>query len=292
MLKSMTGFGKGESTDQQVVLTVEIKTVNHRYCDINIKLPRTLAVFENEIKKTLGQCVKRGKVDVYVNLQLIGSAAIAATLNRPLVSAYLSAIEQLKSEFSLIGDISLDWLAGQKDLIQISEAAVEPEVMRQVLLSAVERALVGLDQMRVAEGLATAADMQARLAQIGGLIDQVERLAPEVPREWRGKLEQRLKKLADDIECDPQRLAQELAMVADRCDVSEEITRFRSHIKQFDDLIGGDEPVGRKMDFLVQEMNREANTTGSKSNHADLTRLVVEIKAELEKIREQVQNIE
>lgn len=292
MLKSMTGFGKGESANEQLIVTVEVKTVNHRYCDINIKLPRTLAAFENEIKKTLGHLVKRGKVDVYVNLQLIGSAAIAATLNRPLASAYLNAIKQLKREFSLGGDISLDWLAGQKDLIQISESAVDPEVMRRILLGAIEQALGSLDQMRIAEGLATAGDMQARLALIGGLIDQVEKLAPEVPKEWRGKLEQRLRKLADDIEVDPQRLAQELALVADRCDVSEEVTRFRSHIKQFEGLIDGDEPVGRKMDFLVQEMNREANTTGSKSNHADLTRLVVEIKAELEKIREQVQNIE
>jgi len=292
MIKSMTGFGKGESSNENIALTVEVKSVNHRYCDINIKLPRALSAFENEIKKVVGRKLKRGKVDVYINLDLVGSAAINASLNRPLVNAYLSVIEQLKQEFSLSGDISLDWLASQKDLIRIEEAAVDPDVMQKTLLGAVEDALGGLDRMRTAEGSATAADMTSRLRLIGNLLDQVESLAPEVPREWRVKLQQRLKKFADEIEFDPQRLAQELAIVADRCDVSEEMTRFRSHLQQFETLLDSAEPVGRKMDFLVQEMNREANTTGSKSNHAELTRLVVEIKAELEKIREQVQNIE
>jgi len=292
MVKSMTGFGKAESGNQDVAITVEVKSVNHRYCDINIKLPRTLSGFENEVKKAVGQLLKRGKVDVYINLDLVGSGALSATLNRPLAAAYLAALGQLKNEFSVPGEVSLDWLASQKDLIRIKEAAVDEEALKSLLLEAVRAALAGLDQMRIAEGAATADDMQTRLQQIGLLIDQVEALAPEVPKEWKIKLEQRLKKFAADIEFDPQRLAQELAIVADRCDVSEEITRFRSHIQQFDELLQGNEPVGRKMDFLVQEMNREANTTGSKSNHAELTRLVVEIKAELEKIREQVQNVE
>ena len=292
MVKSMTGFGKGESANQDVALTVEIKSVNHRYCDINIKLPRSLSAFENEVKKTVGQTLKRGKVDVYINLNLIGGTALRATLNRPLVSAYLAALDELKNEFAVSGDIGLDWLASQKDLIQIEEATIDPEIMKEVLISAVQKALTGHDQMRITEGAATADDMLARLGLIGGLLDQIEALAPEVPKEWRVKLEQRLKKFSEEIEIDPQRLAQELAMVADRCDVSEELTRFRSHIQQFEALLKSNEPVGRKMDFLVQEMNREANTTGSKSNHAELTRLVVDIKAELEKIREQVQNVE
>jgi len=292
MVKSMTGFGKAESDNQDVAITVEVKSVNHRYCDINIKLPRSLSGFENEVKKTVGQLLKRGKVDVYINLDLVGSGALSVSLNRPLAAAYLAALGQLKNEFSVPGDVSLDWLAGQKDLIRIKEAAIDEEALKGLLLEAVRTALTGLDRMRIAEGAATAEDMRSRLQQIGLLIDQVEVLAPEVPKEWKIKLEQRLKKFADDIEFDPQRLAQELAIVADRCDVSEEITRFRSHIQQFDELLNCAEPVGRKMDFLVQEMNREANTTGSKSNHAELTRLVVEIKAELEKIREQVQNVE
>jgi len=288
----MTGFGKGESANQDVTLAVEIKSVNHRYCDINIKLPRSLSAFENDVKKTVGQKLKRGKVDVYINLNLIGSAAMRATLNRPLVSAYLAALDELKNEFAVSGDISLDWLASQKDLIQIEEATIDPEIMKEVLITAVQKALTGHDQMRIAEGEATADDMFARLGLISGLLDQIETLAPEVPKEWQVKLEQRLQKFSEEIEFDPQRLAQELAIVADRCDVSEELTRFRSHIQQFEALLKSDEPVGRKMDFLVQEMNREANTTGSKSNHAELTRLVVDIKAELEKIREQVQNVE
>lgn len=292
MVKSMTGFGKAESGNQDVAITVEVKSVNHRYCDINIKLPRTLSGFENEVKKAVGQLLKRGKVDVYINFDLVGSGALSATLNRPLAAAYLAALGQLKNEFSVPGEVSLDWLASQKDLIRIKEAAVDEESLKSLLLEAVRAALAGLDQMRIAEGAATADDMQTRLQQIGLLLDQVEALAPEVPKEWKIKLEQRLKKFAADIEFDPQRLAQELAIVADRCDVSEEITRFRSHIQQFNELLNCAEPVGRKMDFLVQEMNREANTTGSKSNHAELTRLVVEIKAELEKIREQVQNVE
>jgi uncharacterized protein (TIGR00255 family) len=292
MIKSMTGFGKAESRNSEVTLAVEVKSVNHRYCDINIKLPRTLSGFENDVKKTVAERLNRGKIDVYINLDLIGSAAICATLNRPLVNAYLAALEQLQTEFSVVGEISLDWLASQKDLIRIEEATIDQESLKSVLLETVAVALAGIDQMRQAEGAATAIDMRARIRQIGQLIDQVEALASEVPKEWRLKLEQRLKKLTDEIEFDPQRLAQELALAADRCDVSEELTRFRSHIQQFHALLESAEPVGRKMDFLVQEMNREANTTGSKSNHADLTRLVVDIKSELEKIREQVQNIE
>jgi uncharacterized protein (TIGR00255 family) len=288
----MTGFGKAESRNADVTLSVEVKSVNHRYCDINIKLPRTLSGFENDVKKTVAERLNRGKIDVYINLDLIGSATLCATLNRPLVNAYLSVLDQLKAEFSVAGEISLDWLASQKDLIRIEEAAIDQELLKASLLETVGAALKGIDQMRRAEGAATAADLQARILQIGRLIDQVETLAPEMPKEWRQKLEQRLKKFADEIEFDPQRLAQELALVADRCDVSEELTRFRSHIQQFLALLECAEPVGRKMDFLVQEMNREANTTGSKSNHAELTRLVVDIKAELEKIREQVQNIE
>jgi uncharacterized protein (TIGR00255 family) len=288
----MTGFGKAESRNADVTLSVEVKSVNHRYCDINIKLPRTLSGFENDVKKTVAERLNRGKIDVYINLDLIGSATLCATLNRPLVNAYLSVLDQLKAEFSVAGEISLDWLASQKDLIRIEEAAIDQELLKASLLETVGAALKGIDQMRRAEGAATAADLHARILQIGRLIDQVETLAPEMPKEWRQKLEQRLKKFADEIEFDPQRLAQELALVADRCDVSEELTRFRSHIQQFLALLECAEPVGRKMDFLVQEMNREANTTGSKSNHAELTRLVVDIKAELEKIREQVQNIE
>lgn len=292
MIRSMTGFGKAAARNDQMVVTVEIKTVNHRYCDVTVKCPRSFIAFENEIKKRIGEGLGRGKVDVYVNLDLVGSAALSASLNRPLVEAYLSAISQLKSDYPVAGEISLDWLASQKDLIRIEESAISQEEIGQVTLEAVDGALEGLNQMRLAEGQALVADFSLRLKNLSQLINQVETLAAEVPKEWRQKLESRLQKLAADVEFDPQRLAQELAIVADRCDVSEELTRFRSHLQQFELLFQSEEPVGRKMDFLVQELNREANTTGSKSNHADLTRLVVDIKAELEKIREQVQNVE
>ena len=292
MIASMTGYGKGRSELDGIALTVEIKTVNHRYGDITVKSPRFLFPFESEIKKRISELLKRGKIDVFISQDAATEKGISPILNRPLAGAYMAIFEEMCNSFTLSGDVSVSLLASQKDVITVGESEFDEKLLRRCLEQALDQALEANRQMRLLEGEATLKDMQDRLVLLEELVNQVATRAPQVVIEWRDKLEMRLAKLRTDFDYDPQRVAQELAVFADRCDISEEITRFKSHIGQFRGLFKQAEPVGRKMDFLVQELNREANTMGSKSNDADLTRLVVGIKAELEKIREQVQNIE
>ena len=292
MITSMTGYGKGEAQVDSAVLTVEIKTVNHRYADITVKLPRALMAFENEIRRQAGQVLRRGKIDIFVNFGQAEETSVVPVLNRPLAVAYHELFTQLRNDLGLSGGVSLELITSQKDVIQLREAEISSESLRDCLQQALSRALEQVAGMRRNEGEATADDLRERLAQLEALLAEVEQRAPLIPREWQGKLQERLSRLQQSLEWDPQRVAQELAIYADRCDISEELARFRSHLAQFRALFDDAEPVGRRMDFLVQELNREVNTMGSKSNDAGLTRAVVAMKAELEKIREQVQNVE
>jgi uncharacterized protein (TIGR00255 family) len=292
MLHSMTGYGKGEAQVDNVTLTVEIKTVNHRYADITVKLPRILLALENEIRRQVGQVLKRGKIDIFVNFGSTEESTVMPVLNRPLAQAYLDLFTKLRNEFGLSGGVTLELIAAQRDVVQMREAESSPDVLQGCLQTALERALEQLLVMRQAEGAATANELRERLDQLDSLLGEVELRAPLIPQEWQAKLLERLTRLQQSLEWDPQRVAQEVAMYADRCDISEELVRFRSHLGQFRAMFADAEPVGRRMDFLVQELNREVNTMGSKSNDAELTRVVVAMKAELEKVREQVQNVE
>jgi len=292
MINSMTGYGKGEAQADNAALSVEIKTVNHRYADITAKLPRNLLALENEVRRQVGQVLRRGKIDVYVNFGQAEESSVVPVLNRPLANAYNELFTHLRNELGLSGGVSLEMIVAQRDVIQLREAESSVEGLREVLLQALERALEQVSAMRRLECEATAQDLNERLVQLEGMLSEVELRAPSIPREWQAKLTERLARLQQNLEYDQQRVAQEIALFADRCDISEELTRFRSHLAQFRGLFTDNEPVGRRMDFLVQELNREVNTMGSKSNDADLTRVVVSMKAELEKVREQVQNIE
>lgn len=292
MINSMTGYGKGESQVDNVSLAVEIKTVNHRYADITIKLPRTLMALENEIRRQVGQLLKRGKIDVFVNFGQAEESTVVPVLNRPLALAYRDLFTTMRNELGLSGGVTLEMVLTQKDVIQLREAESSVETLQACLAEALERALGQVTVMRRNEGSSTADDLRERLVQLEILLGSVEQRAPLIPQEWQSKLTDRLTRLQQNHELDPQRVAQEVAIYADRCDISEELARFRSHLAQFRGLFEDAEPVGRRMDFLVQELNREVNTMGSKSNDADLTRIVVTMKAELEKVREQVQNIE
>lgn len=292
MINSMTGYGKGEAQSGNVALIVEIKTVNHRYADITVKLPRTLMALENEIRRQIGQVLKRGKIDVFVNFGQAEETSVVPVLNRPLALAYRDLLTTMRNELGLSGGVTLEMIIAQKDVIQLREAEGSVEMLQDRLLEALERALGQVAGMRRKEGEATAIDLRERLAQLESLLGAVEQRAPLIPQEWQAKLLERLARLQQNHEWEPQRIAQEVAIYADRCDISEELVRFRSHLGQFRGLFEDAEPVGRRMDFLVQELNREVNTMGSKSNDADLTRAVVAMKAELEKVREQVQNIE
>lgn len=291
MIKSMTGYGRGEAEVGGLAFTVEIKAVNHRYADISIKAPRFLAPLETPLKKQVQQVLKRGKIDLFISQNNTATLTNEPVVDELIAKAYLKAFQDLQQVSGLSGEVSLEFLAGQKDVLVLKDAEFSQEDLQECLDLAVGRALEALQEMRQTEGAATAVDIENRLATLTQSLGKIEKLAALVPVEWQKKLQERLARLLEN-DGDPQRVAQEIAIFADRCDISEEITRFNSHLDQFRDLLQQDEPVGRQLDFLVQELNREANTMGSKSNDSTLTRHVVTLKAELEKIREQVQNIE
>jgi len=291
MIKSMTGYGRGQGEIDGLSFSVEIKTVNHRYADIGIKSPRFLAPLEADIKKQIQQVLKRGKIDLFITLDHTAALTNKPVVDEQVARAYVEAFQALQQVSGLPGDISLEFLAGQKDVLVMKDAEFPQDDLKECLSLAIDNALSAIQLMREKEGAATAADIENRLDLLAESLQEIEKLAALVPVEWQKKLHDRLARLQEN-DGDPQRIAQEIAIFADRCDISEEVTRFNSHLSQFRELIQKDEPVGRQLDFLVQELNREANTMGSKSNDATLTRHVVTLKAELEKIREQVQNIE
>lgn len=291
MIKSMTGYGRGQVQVDGLSFSVEIKAVNHRYGDINIKAPRMLMPLENQIKKQVSAVLKRGKVDVFITQDAAGTGAALPVINEPLAEEYMKIFKGLTTRYDLSGGIGLGVLLAQKDVLAVQDVTHDERALSRCLTEAVDVALQALLGMRQKEGEATALDIKQRLGLLAELLEKIVVRAPQVPIEWQQKLKERLERLGDDAG-DPQRVAQEMAIFADRCDISEEVTRFKSHLDQFSELLQNGEPVGRQMDFLVQELNREANTMGSKSNDAELTRHVVLLKSELEKIREQVQNIE
>ncbi|PNU20938.1 YicC family protein [Geothermobacter hydrogeniphilus] len=290
MIDSMTGFGKGRAAGENIAIGIEIKSVNHRFCDVNVKGPRVAMPLEGILKKKVSESLSRGKIDIFINLEIIGEQAYEARINKPLADALVRSLNKLQKAYGLDDKVSLDLLVGQKDVLQFSES-ISLDELRPCLEQALDEALLQIRQMRRSEGEALQVDFEQRLEKLDSLIGRVAERAPQVPLEWQEKLRQRLERYAADVDIEPQRIAQELAVFADRCDISEELTRFRSHLVQFRGLFDAEEPVGRKMDFLVQEINRETNTIGSKANDAVIGSQVVEIKAELEKIREQVQNV-
>lgn len=291
-MNSMTGYGKGEVLRDGMTLVVEIKSVNHRYADVSVKLPRSFFAYENELRKRIGQTLKRGKIDVYVNYELAGEVLAVPRYNRELARAYNDLFHIMQRELSLSGTITTELIAGQKDVVQLGEAQLDDQLLHLSLLEALDAAIEQLTGMRRAEGQDTRRDIEERLTVAAELLEQIVERAPRVPGEWQQRLKERLARHAEGVEWDDQRVAQELALFADRCDISEEIARFKSHMNQFRELLAETEPVGRRLDFLVQELNREVNTMGSKSNDAELTGLVVSLKAEFEKVREQIQNVE
>jgi len=291
MIKSMTGYGRGQAQSDGLSFSVEIKAVNHRYGDINIKSPRLLAPFESDIKKLVSAVLKRGKIDLYIIQEHTTQLTNKPVVDQQIAKAYIEAFKHLQEVSGLSGEISLEFLAGQKDVLVLEDEEFARDDLWKCLSQAINKALTSIQEMRQKEGEATQVDMEGRLSLLSQSIEVIEQSAALVPIEWQQKLRDRLARLQENGG-DPQRVAQEIAIFADRCDISEEITRFNSHLSQFQDLLQQQEPVGRQLDFLVQELNREANTMGSKSNDATLTRHVVTLKAELEKIREQVQNIE
>ena len=294
MIRSMTGYGKFEEVSEQGRFTVEIRSVNHRYGEISVRMPRSFLSLENEVKKLLATVLKRGKIDATIQWEEVGGGASMPQADLVLAQGYADLFRGLASELGLSGEVPLTLVLAQKGVLRdtITAATIDEAEYLPQLLSAVNGAIVSIDAMRTREGEALLLDLTARRRQLGEWIGQVGSRAPQVVSEYRQKLKVRLDQLLEGVEMDPVRLAQEVAVMADRCDVTEELVRLASHFDQFDEALLLAEPVGRKLDFLMQEMNREVNTIGSKSSDAEITALVVHIKAEMEKMREQVQNVE
>ncbi|HIJ94905.1 MAG TPA: YicC family protein [Desulfuromonadales bacterium] len=291
-LTSMTGYGKGEASAVGGTVTVEIRTVNHRYGEVSVRMPRTLYALENEVKRLVSAALKRGKIDVTVQLEEAGGAESVPQLDLAVARGYYDAFKRVAKELNAPQDVPVSFIMSQKGVMKDLAGALDETEVHLRLMTAVQSAVDAVVSMRSLEGLALLNDLQARRRQVAEWVDQIQLRSPQVAQDYRQKLKVRLDQLLDGIALDDARLTQEVALLADRCDITEELVRLASHFRQFDDALLLAEPVGRKLDFLMQEMNREINTIGSKSNDVGITTLVVQIKAEMEKMREQVQNVE
>jgi uncharacterized protein (TIGR00255 family) len=292
MIRSMTGYGKAEAASETGRLIVEIRSVNHRYGEIYVKVPRALMQFENDVRKTVAAKLKRGKIEVFVQMEGVAGSGGVPEVNLPLAMAYHDALSKMKVALGIHESIPLSLIASQRDVLGMGEREDSTDSLHEELFAAVGSAVENLDAMRLKEGTALMEDLSARRESLSTLIARLAERAPLVPVDAAKRLKERIAQLAGESGVEEARLAQEIAFIADRCDITEELVRFGSHLLQLDETLQMDEPVGRKLDFLLQELNREVNTIGSKANDADITSCVVQLKAELEKIREQIQNIE
>ena len=292
MVKSMTGYGRAVETVNGREFTVEIRSVNNRYLDCTVKLPRSFSFAEEAVKAAVKAAVSRGKVDVYITVRSETEADVQVTLNKPVVEGYLAAMRQMVAEYGVADDISVSVLSRMSDGFVVDKPKADEDQLKADLLSVVDKALAAYDQMRITEGLALENDLRSRAATILELVAQVEELNPKTVSDYRKRLEEKMREVLENKSIDESRILTEAAIFADKVAVDEETVRLRSHLEQMDAMLSGTGGIGRKLDFLLQEMNREANTTGSKCSDVKVARIVVDIKAELEKIREQTQNIE
>jgi uncharacterized protein (TIGR00255 family) len=294
MVRSMTGYGRAEAILDGQKYTVEIKSLNHRFLEISLRLPASLSALEMEIKKKIGEPLLRGKIDVSIRRDVQSSAENGQylALNLPLAQNYFNLLMQLKQSLNLQDDIRLEMIAGQKDVFQMAELPQDDSALWQGLATVLEEALAGMMEMRRREGEILSRDLSARLDLMAQLLSRIEAKAPQVVLEYQKRLTDRVRELTSGLVVDEGRLSQEVAFFAEKSDITEEIVRLRSHLGQFLEMLDSEEAIGRKVDFLIQEMSREVNTIGAKSSDADISKQVIEIKSELAKLREQVQNLE
>jgi uncharacterized protein (TIGR00255 family) len=291
MIRSMTGFGAGRASHDAEEIDVEARSVNHKFCEVKVRLPRELATLELEVSRAVKERLARGGIDVTLR-RAPGRGTLTPRVDVALAEEYAKAFGEIRTRLHLPGTIGLADVLGAEGVVTLEERAINLESARAAVGVALAQALSALVAMRVREGEALARDLDGRLRQIETLVVRIEAAAPLSIEHYRVRLQERIQDLARGFTPDPARLAQEVALFADRMDVAEEITRLRSHLAQARTLLEGEEPAGRKLEFLVQEMHREANTIGSKSQSADIGGLVVSLKAEIERMREQVQNVE
>jgi len=294
MIKSMTGFGRGEYNDGKRSIIVEIKSVNHRYSDISVRMPRRYSFVEDKVKNTIKEKIKRGKIDVSIMVENLTENDVNIKLNTMIAQQYYDNLKALQGQFDVSGDITLQYLAGMPDVLKAIPDVDDEEEMTKCILQPVREAAANLEAMRMVEGEKLAKDLVMRGDIIKDLVDQIEVRAELVPKAYAEKLRDRIQELIGNSVTIPEdRILVEAAIFADKCNITEELTRLNSHMDQMKSIIEqSSQPDGKKLDFLVQEMNREANTIGSKANDITVTNLMLQVKAEIEKIREQVQNIE
>ena len=292
-MKSMTGYGRGEAKQYDRKFVVEIRSVNHRYNDITVKMPRAMIMYEDAVKKLIGERVFRGKTDVFINFETFSEDDIEITFNQPLADAYVDTVKQIKDRYEIDHPIRLDLIAKFPDIITV-EKKIDPDSGDKIwscLETALDMAISNFVAMRETEGENLKKDIAEKLEGIKNTVEKVEKRAPFVAEDYKQRLLARLAEIKD-LNVDESRIITEVMIFADKACIDEEITRLYSHIEQMKSVICETKPVGRKLDFLVQEMNREVNTIGSKSNDLEITNCAVDLKSEIEKIREQVQNIE
>jgi uncharacterized protein (TIGR00255 family) len=291
MIRSMTGFGAGRGAVNGEEVDVEVRSVNHKYCEVKVRLPRELGPLEHEVVRSVKERLARGGVEVAVR-RLTPGSTVTPRVDVPLAESYARAFAEIQARLGLPGPVTLGDVISAEGVVRLDERAIDLDQAGEALRRAVQTALAHLVAMRGREGEALARDLSARLDEIERLVASVGVLAPASVEHYRARLTERIAELTRGVPVDPVRLAQEVAVFADRTDVAEEITRLRSHVAQVRTLLAASDPTGRKLDFLVQEMHREANTIGSKSQHAEIAAVVVSLKAEIERMREQVQNVE
>ena len=292
LIKSMTGYGRAVETVNGREFTVELRSVNNRYLDCNVRLPRILTFGEEAVKQAVKNSVSRGKVDVFISVRSEGGDEVQVTLNKNVLESYLSAMRQMVEEFGVKDDITTSAVSRLPEVFTLEKPQVDEEQLLSDMMSVLEKALEGYDAMRTTEGAALYQDLRSRGETILQLVEQVEQGNAQTVIDYRTRLENKLKEVLANATLDESRILTEAAIFADKVAVDEETVRLRSHLKQMNTMLTTGGAVGRKLDFLLQEMNREANTIGSKCTDVNLARVVVDIKAELEKIREQTQNIE
>ncbi len=288
----MTGYGRAQATLNGREITVEIRSVNNRYLDCNVKLPRIFSYAEDGVKQRIKERITRGKTDVFITVNTQEAENVKISINRPVIEGYLEALRTIANDYGVRDDISVSSLTRLPDVFVVEKLEEDEEQIRADILSVVSMALDAYDQMRQIEGAALEADLRSRAETIRGLVSVVEQRSPETVAEYRARLTARMNDVLASTTIDESRVLTEAAIYADKVAVDEETVRLRSHLSQMDKMLTDGGAIGRKLDFLMQEMNREANTIGSKCNDVELARVVVDIKGELEKIREQIQNIE
>ena len=293
MIRSMTGFGHGEvSNDKNQKVTVEMKSVNHRYCDISLKLPKKLAMFEANIRNIMKEYASRGKIDIYVSYEDLSETAVSLHYNQAMAEEYMQVFKKMQEDFGIETKITAEALAKYPEVVTLEEVQQDEEVWWELLEAALRQAAEKFVETRTIEGANLKRDLLGKLDQMAADVTFIEERSPQIIAEYRSKLEEKVKEFLEDSAIEENRIAAEVTLYADKIAVDEEIVRLQSHISSMTDVLESDESIGRKLDFMAQEMNREANTILSKSSDVDLADHAIELKTNVEKVREQIQNIE